>query len=302
MITVPTVLILGAGASMHLKFPSGEELKNKICHRRISANAAQDHLDFPLNDIMKFIDALKRSGKTSVDEFLEHRPAFLGVGKACIARELIPCEQENNLFNFGDWYQYLFGKLNASFEEFGNNKLSIITYNYDRSLEQFLFNALKHSYGKEDAEVAQQLKIIPIIHLHGKLDDLPWQNNNGRPYAPSLNNAFVKTSSASIKIISENIINDPEFIEAHKALAEAKFIYFLGFGYNETNLKRLDIHKIANKVQKISGSSRGFSTLEKHLIEVAWNERPNVGAAQKIDLSKYNRTVLEFLREEVNLH
>ena len=50
----------------------------------------------------------------------------------------MPFETEEKLYHpdpqrGGDWYEYLSGKLNSSFEEFGENKLSIITFNYDRS-------------------------------------------------------------------------------------------------------------------------------------------------------------------------
>jgi len=51
----------------------------------------------------------------------------------------LPYEDEEKLFQNdplrgGGWYEYLFGKLKATFEEFGQNKLSVITFNYDRSL------------------------------------------------------------------------------------------------------------------------------------------------------------------------
>jgi hypothetical protein len=46
-------------------------------------------------------------------------------------------------------------------------------FNYDRSLEHFLFTALKYSSGKSDDECAGKLKTIPIIHLHGDLGALP---------------------------------------------------------------------------------------------------------------------------------
>ena len=45
-------------------------------------------------------------------------------------------------------YQYLSVKLNSSFEEFGENKLSIITFNYDCSLEHYLLNSLINSHEK----------------------------------------------------------------------------------------------------------------------------------------------------------
>jgi len=37
-------------------------------------------------------------------------------------------------------------KPDTSFDEFQNNKLAIVTFNYDRSLEQYFYQRLKHTY------------------------------------------------------------------------------------------------------------------------------------------------------------
>ena len=55
------------------------------------------------------------------------------------------------------WYVYLFNQLGARKDDFNKNRISIITYNYDRSLEYFLFVALKFSYGISMAEALQNL-------------------------------------------------------------------------------------------------------------------------------------------------
>jgi len=105
---------------------------------------------FRSGDIEDFRNSLERSGRSSVDAFLEHRTEFLEVGKAAIAALLLPCEKEESLFDLNRdsrWYEYLFQKLNAGFEDFANNRIAFITFNYDRSLEFYLFTALKHAYG-----------------------------------------------------------------------------------------------------------------------------------------------------------
>ena len=77
--------------------------------------------------------------RISVDAFLEHRPEYLQIGKLSIALCIMAHEHEKKLFNAQrNWYDYLRIKLNSSFDEFGDNKLSIITFNYDRSIEHYL--------------------------------------------------------------------------------------------------------------------------------------------------------------------
>ena len=75
-----------------------------------------------------------------IDAFLTVGQSF-NVGKLAIAYCLMLFEDETKLYQpdgdlrGGNWYAYLVGKLDLTFEEFGNNKLSIVTFNYDRSLE-----------------------------------------------------------------------------------------------------------------------------------------------------------------------
>ena len=141
MITVPTVLVLGAGASVPYGFPSAADLKRIICDTfdiQTNLHAAQflaERYDYEVAQFVLFREAFRKSGKTSVDEFLEHRKEFVDVGKLAIAYCLIPFENEEKLFDYdagrgGNWYEYLFNKLNAPFEEFGRNRVSVVTFNY----------------------------------------------------------------------------------------------------------------------------------------------------------------------------
>ena len=183
MITKPTVLILGAGASTPFGFPSGEELVSRILEYLEGGHPARDVLSHairalePSRTIDEFHEALFYSGRMSIDAFLEHNSQFLEVGKMAIASVLVPLENERTLFSASsNWYKLLFKYLNTRFDEFAENKLSILTYNYDRSLEQFLLTALRYAYqGMKDEYVHcwDQLSRIPIVHLHGSLGEFP---------------------------------------------------------------------------------------------------------------------------------
>jgi hypothetical protein len=134
VITIPTVLVLGAGASCPYGFPAAKQLKNRICEvfsNRDVIRRLAEGLSRSGDQFLEFREAFWRSGTSSVDAFLEGRPEFLDVGKLAIAYCLIPFENDGNLYlpstNDGDWYLYLSERLNQSFDEFKNNKLS---YNY----------------------------------------------------------------------------------------------------------------------------------------------------------------------------
>lgn len=273
MITHKTALVLGAGASMPYGFPSGYDLKIQIVndlepgHKRPMHRHIRD-AGFSSDEIDDFRTALHKSGKRSVDAFLEHRREFLKVGKNATACALLPCESEDQLFANGGagWYEYLFNKLNAGFEEFDKNSLSVLTFNYDRSVEQYLITALTNAYGKNLEACVEKLRTIPIVHLHGQLGDLPPLGDRGIEYGAAISPEALTIASEGIQIIHEDISHSPQFEQAHKLLRGADRVCFLGFGYDPTNLTRL-LSYGPTLQQSVSGSAMGFTGRECYFIQ-----------------------------------
>ena len=315
MISTPTVLILGAGASMPFNFPSGEGLVADILGSLSSRGAVMDRLAMGgpravLAEALRFInvepepliddfrESLLDSGRLSIDLFLEYHPEFLQVGKMAIASVLIPLENVQRLRSAKtNWYKFLFDKLSTNFEEFAQNDLSILTYNYDRSLEQFLFTALRNSYqGMKDdyARCWDQLLAIPIIHLHGSLGELQHSADvldiRERAYEPHRTSQALGLCSESIRVISENVLSE-ELVRAHDHLSEARVVCFLGFGWDRTNLSRLEMTGTENlrKDVKLYGA-----TFEKGKAERDWihNYFADVGG---ITLGSSTQKIDEFL-------
>jgi hypothetical protein len=279
MLKKKTVLVLGAGASKPFEYPTGIELSQIIVARLGVGQQIYFHLqsDFKFADaeIKEFRDAFFYSGKNSVDAFLEHRPEYMKIGKAATAIALIPYEQDDKLFRYdNNWLRYLYNNLNTSFDEFGQNQLSIVTFNYDRSVEHFFFTSLKYTYGKADKEIQHVLKEIPIIHLHGRLGFLPWQSADGRPYVSQIVKGTLEAAVEGIKIIHEDIKDgrDGDFEQAKALMNEAERVCFLGFGYNRTNLERLGVKDLPTTANAI-GSSIGLGNQEKKGIAKACNGR-----------------------------
>jgi len=313
MIQEKTVLILGAGASKPYDFPLGGELLDEVKGgiSKESANLFRrlKELNHAPSFIENFYDNLVYADPLSIDAFLEHRDEFLPIGKLAIAYCLIPRENKDLLFKRGkglgpSWYQYLFNKLKASSpDEFGNNQLAIITFNYDRSIEYYLFTVLQHTYKLSDEKCANILERIPIIHVHGSLGLMPWQGKPSRPYGPlkfNAHGAFITNdellnASKQIMVISEDIDTSPEFDIAYEEMENATKIIFLGFGYHEMNLKRLRINAIANIPNiQVLGTSLGMGISDLNTIRSKW----------KIQFMKpfKNQKIYDFLRDEVVLN
>ena len=87
MITTPTILVLGAGASCPYGFPTARELKWQICDvfENVNKTAALflgHKSDYMPSEFVDFAHALTHSGQHSVDQFLEHRAKeFMEIGK-----------------------------------------------------------------------------------------------------------------------------------------------------------------------------------------------------------------------------
>ncbi len=308
MITKPTVIILGAGASSVYGFPTGQGLVSNIISnlRPLSKSETRGgndwvpflivNFDLKEEEIYDFQEKLHYS-RISVDAFLEYRNEFLKVGKLSIAMSLISHENNQKLFSAErNWLDYLRNKLDAPFDVFGENELSIITFNYDRTVEQYLFTVLKNTYGRSDAECVEQLNKIPIIHVHGKIGSLPWQEENGRPYENTFTPENIKLASDQIIIISESNEDSEEFRQAFELLKKADEgkIYFLGFGYNPVNLRRLKFNELKNlkKYDPIAlGTSYKFPATKQRVLADEWKIHTDWQTGQK------NRDILDFLRD-----
>lgn len=297
MITKPTVLILGAGASSMYNFPTGAQLRNQILGslRNLRAESIQkySYMGFDKKEVDSFVNAFSQSGVASIDAFLEHRREFINIGKTVIAETLIPYENESTLFGQStDWYGYLLDRMNATVEDFATNKLTVLTFNYDRSLEWYFFKALQARFGIGRVDAAKMMTSIPIIHLYGSLGGLPWEDTD-RPYTPSNERQDIYAARDNIKIIHEDIENDKEFTRGLNALSGAKRIVFLGFGYNRVNIKRLSPERWSNCETPIRGTAYGLTDLETTYVKKV------IKHDVKFGFMGWN--VLQFLREHVQL-
>jgi hypothetical protein len=259
VLTRKTVFVLGAGASQPFDYPVGATLFLQVVDY-LDPGSNRDELckltghQFNGEQLASFQQALFRSGLRSVDAFLEHRLEFLEIGKAIMARLLIRHEQPNNLWrtnNPGNWMPYLFSRLmTTSFDKFADNPVSFITFNYDRSLEYFLFESLKNTFRKEDNECAELLKKIPIIHLHGRLGFLPWEGKEQavtREYRSDIiTPGTLAICKRGIKVIHEDIADgrDQDFEAAKSLLRDAQVVLFLGFGFAPLNVERLNLNRV----------------------------------------------------------
>lgn len=333
MVDIETVLILGAGASKAFGFPTGEELVKEIYTilDKEKGGYFQQFFDIAGNFYSpalanKFPSVLKQANPPSIDSWLEHNPSFIEVGKVAIAITLLLYEHHSGLTPNNNWYQLLSKRLDGPFEKFQDNKLSIITFNYDRSLEQYLFGTFRYTHTERtEEECKEKLNQLRMLHVYGSLGRLEWQFDKQLPlvsYGQSLNIDTIISASKGIKIIPSkkpqevfNVVQksiSDEFNEAQKLIAAAKAVYFLGFGYNQTNMERLGIELRRRDIKKM-GTAKGLGyqeTQEVNRMGIFQKAQKTVTGKtiswqivdDRIENFLLDKTVYEFLHDYVDFN
>jgi hypothetical protein len=246
---------------MDFGFPSGAGLVNQIVKGVRFATQGDERV--PLTELARrlaeggaepgtlarFVAELNRSQTYSVDAFLESHSEFGGVGKLAIAAALAPEEKDGQLFTQSDtWYRYLTNRLRDNIISGADGELAILTYNYERSLEHYLYVSLKSALNKCDSEMDELFLRLKIVHLHGSLGQLPRQTAQPEGLLAGLSRDVarkygetedIQKAAANIQIIHESLDESPAYQSARHVLERADRVLFLGFGFHRTNVRRL---------------------------------------------------------------
>lgn len=124
-----TTIVLGAGASCDLGYPTGEELVQLIAQRTHSLTHVQ------YKDFMDLKTRLKAITPGSIDQLLTNQSHLADVGRALIADVLFSREDSSRLNT--SLYRQVVEVSSALFTK-GQTLPSIVTFNYDRSFEEYI--------------------------------------------------------------------------------------------------------------------------------------------------------------------
>jgi hypothetical protein len=239
------VLILGAGASCNYGYPTGSGLRQQILLlKRNGLEQNATNMSISPDELINFVDEFHHSQWYSIDAFLARRMEFERVGKAAIAHVLLSNENSDALFSdsgIDHWYQHLLNLLvEEDWDDLDPSWLSIVTFNYDRSLECFMHRAIQSVYGKSPDQVREKLRLLRIIHVYGDLGSL-WQEDGGFPYGDQRWSIKTRVDIAAkrLRVIAEGRDDEVHLIECQRMIREAERVCFLGFGFDQTNLRRI---------------------------------------------------------------
>jgi hypothetical protein len=231
-----------------------------------------------------------------IDYFLGWNPRLRPIGKLLIAWVILECEHKRTasggnvnrkevLLNSpleadrstsnaidikqckDDWCRFLVHELAINCQvsaDLLKNQVSFVTFNYDTSIESFLYHGLRHIQLFQADDIRKFIDSDSRVrHIYGKVrkvgygkpTDLKWSEQSRDPKSISefeLHNyhasygSFLDTiyaASCGLRVIDpEDKEADKEIIEgAAMAIEGAKQVYILGYGFDPNNSQRLGL-------------------------------------------------------------
>ncbi len=259
MFSDKTCLILGAGASRPYGFPTSGELRELLLGGPESwevfrdlgfqspeqtANFLEQALlsgaDGDPKSLQRFRNVFSESERISIDALLaslplnEQNQRLTTIAKRGMAAALLLCENERR--PTGDWYRWLLEFILRNGRDFPGSRLSVITFNYDRSLEQFLWKAFLRSFDLEPVRATEMLNRIEIVHAYGSLGPLTLHEHNDPVDYGDVSHA-ARSGNLLCPVAPRTPVQSTNQIR--KIFAESKRLIFLGFGFWPENIDLL---------------------------------------------------------------
>ncbi|MEX0643617.1 MAG: hypothetical protein WD468_13015 [Pirellulales bacterium] len=286
----PIAIITGAGASMPYGFPSGAELRDAILrywrppqlmnhmpslggnplHKY--SNGQAELLQHPGFD--GFRQQLQRQELASVDRFLEQprNKQYVEVGLVATAMAIGACHHtSHHLMQLpssrwnSHWYRGFVDLLDNG-QRLDECRIKIITFNYDVSLETYLCQVLSSRWDMRFEDVWGQLESsLGFLHVYGDVSS-PWADEDAVAYEKDPQ-AWADTAAKRLKIVAQGRDDDHTFQRAQEWLTEAEAVFFYGFGYDETNMRRLGVLTTTPCLEgkTVMGTCKGVPSPHDHI-------------------------------------
>jgi hypothetical protein len=283
-------IILGAGASRPCLLPTSGELRHILLGGSAAADAFKSlgfgdihpvtnrydgylQSAFSADEIGTFRKEFFDSQRVSIDLFLSRRKDdFEAIGKLAIATAILMCERALHVNE--NWYQWLLERLIRDGPELESEKLYIVTFNYDRSFEFFLWRAFRAAFKLSNADTDKMLRHIEIVHVYGDVGPLFGTPEEVVPFGEPLR---AREASRWINVVAPNALPSTTK-RVREIVSECERICFLGFGFWRENVDVLGLEITARKNVFAScfGLPRGTKNDILHHFGTKSLERPTI--------------------------
>lgn len=202
---------------------------------------------------------------SSIDGYLnrhQDQPLVQQCGKLAIAQVILESENGCDMYvdprsprglSFRDaakvrqsWFQQLWSILETGIIRSKNlesifDKLNVITFNYDRTLEHFLSMGLQQAFHLPENDAASIINAkLDIDHVYGQVAKLPWQNRgHGLAFGRKPDARDLVPLWSRITTFNEEISDAELLTKLADKVSNAERIVFLGCHFHAQNMKLL---------------------------------------------------------------
>lgn len=278
------VLITGAGASnaLHPDFALGAGLLQQISDRVTDRTSIHEpylsnlykKLGFDYSicwDFVHHLDEYKKNAEyPSIDEFLNEvksypefrnvRDKFIQIGKFAIMFQILGYESQlkNKLLKDNSWINEVaryIDKEKILEKKYGNEyPLKIITFNYDRTIEHFLYE--NHRFDNRKEEIKDFIN-KSVTHVYGKAGSLLWQDESPKfDFGENNNQAdeiFNQKNEIDIMYFERSDRNSTYESNAQNWIhyGDNKSVCVFGFNFDLMNYRLLSLQNLGRQNQKV---------------------------------------------------
>jgi hypothetical protein len=226
----------------------------------------------------------------SVDNYLDAHAddaPTVAVGKLGIAQAILEAERRSMLHIdrsagremvdfarmedtwFNKFVQLLTENCRASDLPGSLSNVSVISFNYDRCFERFVYFALRNYYRMDEREAADLLSSLSIYHPYGLVGCLPWQRQQiSTEFGETRRPRNLLEISSQIRTFTEGTDPETSNIELiRRAVADCDQLIFLGFAFHPMNMRLLSSTDNDSAPRASYGTALGLSDADVTIVE-----------------------------------
>lgn len=338
------VLIVGAGASKELDLPLGEELKHKISksldinyeyRNVISGDQLINKCFATLNQSHNMAELLKAAHQIrdamplaiSIDNFVDAHKANNKIevcAKLAIVRNILEAERRSKLWFessgqsnhlkhnmlgntwLAPFFQILTENCQLENLESRLSKIAIISFNYDRCIEHYLYDALQVYYQISKPQARDLVSKLEIHHPYGSTGGLPWSNSDTKiGFGQTPTDQELIDISNKIKTFTEGLDEKTDISKIRQNIIHADKLVFIGFAFHKLNLEVLfdsPTEQTSTKNIRVFATGKGISSDDAEMIKSELYQygglNPNL---IKIECDKTCTELLNHFRRSISL-
>jgi hypothetical protein len=270
------VLILGAGASAPYCYPVGSELLEMIV--RPGEAYYRDTAGFA--DAGEALSCIREFRGSSLDQIVEVYPNHWSLVRYGIANIMLQLENRRDLHPQDDWHTWFYDRILDNDQHLGSGDLAVITFNYDLSFDAHMHTLVKRRHRLSDDRAAERLQNLKLLHVYGHLGPIQTLHGQGRPWGLEKQGwpepALAHTAAAGIIAIN-NPKAEESFATARELIAAADLIVFIGFGWVQANVARLNVKDTVRRDSLILATAVGVCDPRRILEHLPDGVRTHIG-------------------------